>query len=372
MKNNTIAQAEWNVPIRILLGEGRINDIEAQLDYYGFKSPLIICDKKLVNGIIVKNILRKLDSSKYSFGVFSKDINHVCDKLIKYSQDIIDQGGFDCIIAYGSSVMITLARLVGKQKHIPIIIVPVTAGDTREFLNYAFSYQGDKKEPKICLHSLVYPKLVIFDTVIASKQNKAVLVDSALAILVCAIETWCAGGFNPITDNLSLEAAKIIFTQLSPLINNPSHTATHAHVFSAAVMAGFVAAEQLGASTALAQSLSFLYGVPYGKIAVLLLPHVLNHNLEALDSRLIDLADHLGFKGGSMGLAKALLKLRRMSDIPSKLTDLLGVAKMKGSEKRLIEQMVTHHSLANSNMRLSKKATLAILEAAIAGKIKRA
>ncbi|UXN03370.1 iron-containing alcohol dehydrogenase [Bartonella sp. HY406] len=372
MINDSVAKAEWNIPTRILLGEGRISEIEAQLDHYNFKSPIIICDKQTANSAIVKNLLRRLDRGNYSFGSFSEDIGYVSDQSIGFADEIIMKGEFDCVVALGASRIIAFARLAANNLKIPVIAVPLTAGNTTEFLPYGFSYQTGEKYPSVTLHKIELPKLVLFDTRLACKQNKALLVDSALAILVHAIEAWCVGGFDPLADNLSLEATKTIFAQLPQLINNPTNHEIHAHLLSAAVMAGLAGTRRQGVTAALARCLSFIYGVGYGKAAGLLLPHVLTYNLEVLDPRLTDLANRLGIKGGSTGLAKALLKLRRLAGVPSKLTNLVGTAKIKRKEKLMLEQMSVNHPLAHMYpIRFTQKAALTIINAAIAGKMKR-
>ena len=372
MLNNNITRSEWSIPTRILSGEGRIGDIEAQLEYYGYKSPIIICDKQTANSAIIRNLLRRLDRANYSFGSYSEDIGYVSDQRIEFADDIMIKGEFDCVVALGSSRVIAFARLAASKIQIPVIAVFLTAGNSTEFLPYGFSYQLGGKYPTVTLHDVDLPKLVIFDTVLASKQNKDQLVDSALAILVHAIEAWCVGGFDPVADNLSLEATKTMFTQLPQLIDNPANRDIHAHLLSAAVMAGIASTKRQGATAALARCLSFIYGVAYGKAAGLLLPHVLTYNLETLDPRLTDLANRLGIKGGSMGLAKALLKLRRMAGVPSKLTSLVGIPKIKRKDKLLLEQMAVNHPLAHMNpIRFTQKAAFTILNAAIAGKMKR-
>lgn len=372
MMNNNITKVEWSIPTRILLGESRIGEIEAQLDYYGYKSPIIICDKLTAHSAIVRNLLRRLDRANYSFGTYSEDIGYISDQRIEFADEIIVKGEFDCVVAVGSSRIIAFARLAASKIKKPVIAVTLTAGNTTEFSPYGFSYRVGGKYPIVTLHQMELPKLVLFDTALAGKQNKALLVDSALAILVHAIEAWCVGGYDPLADNLSFEATKTMFTQLPQLINNPANYETHAHLLSAAVMAGLAGTNRQGATAALARCLSFIYGVAYGKAAGLLLPHVLTYNLEALDPRLTDLANRLGIKGGSIGFAKALLKLRRIAGVPSKLTNLVGATKIKRKEKLLLEQMAVNHPLAHmSPIRFTQKAALTILNAAIAGKMKR-
>jgi alcohol dehydrogenase class IV len=100
------------------------------------------------------------------------------------------------------------------------------------------------------------------------------------------------------------------------------------------------------------------------------MPYVLAFNRPAIEERVARAAAYIGIKGGFDGFMKAVLKLRRELKVPHALGGLIKGVTLDKKQKGLIADMAIVDPTAGGNpVKLTKKAALQILEAAIEGSI---
>ena len=141
---------------------------------------------------------------------------------------------------------------------------------------------------------------------------------------------------------------------------------------SASLTGALAAKKGLGMTSAIARSISNRYQTHFGMTAGVLLPYVVAYNQSSVGNKIATLAERLNIKGGFNGFIRHLLNLRKSANVPTKLAGLTKDQKIKAKDKALIENVaVEDQGPDEPTVRLSKKTALAILNAAIAGKMNR-
>lgn len=383
------AITEWTFPTNILLGAKSLAALNRCFEKTAITSIMVITDRGLSQSASLKKLLKRIDKLKLPFGVFSTLDGAPDQQTLELTVRLYLSGGFNGILAFGGGSTMDLAKLTrlfsAKTSVVqqlkapdaysplpPLIAVPTLAGSGAEVQEDAYMVDSAKNNGFTIYDKRLCPTLVIADPLLTATAPSAFIAGSGMNALVNAIDSWCSPTFNPVADALALETVKLIFSNLVKAVNQPSVGDAHNALLCASISGALAATKSIGATTALARSVCHRYQTHFGMTAGVLLPYVLAYNQSAINNKINTLAESLNIKGGFNGFARQLLALRKAVNIPTKLTGLTKDQKIKAKDKALIESVAVEDLDADDNpVRLTKKAALTILNAAIAGKMNR-
>jgi alcohol dehydrogenase class IV len=124
--------------------------------------------------------------------------------------------------------------------------------------------------------------------------------------LTHAIEGITSKGAEPIGDALALHAIRMICRYLPVAVSEPDNVEARGNMLIASTLAGMCFVNTLtGAVHAMAHALGALYGIPHGLANSILLPHVMEFNLEEQPDRFRMIADAMGLEVGAMDSLEA-------------------------------------------------------------------
>jgi alcohol dehydrogenase len=113
--------------------------------------------------------------------------------------------------------------------------------------------------------------------------------------LTHAIEGVTSTNVQPFSDALGLHAIRMICRYLPVAVREPGNIDARGNMLIASAMAGLSFVNSLtGAVHALAHALGAVYGIPHGLANAILLPHVMEFNLEERPERYKVVADAMG------------------------------------------------------------------------------
>lgn len=378
MTERTIT-AEWADPTTILIGNGRARELIACLQNSGCNTTLLIIDKTIEGTPALKKILKSFDHSTLAFGVFSFHGPYVDDGALSNASRIFASGHFDSIAAIGQQGALDLAKHIAfnhttphdfSEKPVSIFTLPICANNGAEICDNAFLMETDGPG-RFISDKRLRPAVVILDPgLLPLAASKPLLASAAMNTLAQALGAWCSADFNPAQKAIAGEAIRLIFNYLPIALSNDNDTNARIMLMSAAIMVYSKSDDRLGTTAALAQALSVLCNIDCGLACGVLMPHVLMEYLNDTGPRMEALAQMLHIRGGAGGFITALLKLRRQAGIPTKLTGLLKDRKIKTKDKIQIEIYAASYPPLNPRL-MTQKATIAILNAALSGKMKR-
>ncbi len=226
------------------------------------------------------------------------------------------------------------AKLVGKFDECPQdsgfhIVIPTTAGTGSE-VTWAFVIKNWEKNQKILYgDDYLMPNTAILDPVMTQGLPPMLTATTGMDALTHAIEAIHALQAEPVTDALAFGAIEMILANLPTCVENGDDLLARGQQQIAATMAGIAFSNaQVGLVHAMAHSAGALYKVPHGMANSILLPYVMQFNLEECAERYAYVARAMGVheKGmsdeeASDAAINAIWEFTRKLGVPQKLSE---------------------------------------------------
>ena len=254
---------------------------------------------------------------------------------------------------------------------LPLVLVPTTAGTGSEATPVAIiTLPGDEKRgvsspALVAGHALLDPTLTL-------GLPRAVTAATGIDAMVHAIEAYTSARLkNPLSDMLAREALRLLAANLLPACETPGNLAAREAMLLGAHLAGVAFANApVGGVHALAYPLGGRFHVPHGLSNALMLPHVLNFNMDAaldLYAELGPLVDPalggLGRQAQARGLLETLRSLAERSGMPSRLSQV-GVGP-QDLDQLAADAMLQQRLLSNNPRPITQSDARQLYEAAL-------
>jgi alcohol dehydrogenase class IV len=216
---------------------------------------------------------------------------------------------------------------------LPLVLVPTTAGTGSEATPVSIiTLPGDEKRG-VSSAALIAGHAVL-DPLLTLGLPRNVTAATGMDAMVHAIEAYTSAHLkNPLSDMLAREALALLSANMLRACDVPEDIAARSAMLLGAHLAGVAFANAPVAGVhALAYPLGGRFHVPHGLSNVLMLPHVLGHNMRAampLYAELAPIVDPslagLGKQAQAAGLIEALRQQSIAAGMPQRLRDV-GVA----------------------------------------------
>ncbi|MGC8602549.1 MAG: iron-containing alcohol dehydrogenase [Desulfomonilaceae bacterium] len=303
---------------RILYSPGSRDEIAFELGQLGASKPLVITDKGLVKAGVADQVVDKLKVSELDIaGVFDAVRQDARMENINEAAQFYRDSGADSLVALGGGSVMDTAKavniLVGKELEDfkpladqaalwenaaplpPHIALPTTAGTGSEVTNVIVVLDSDSKSKVAVTHPFCNADLSILDPELTIKLPSKITAFTGMDALTHAIEGITSTGAQPISDALGLQAIRLIAHALPLAVSEPENVEARGDMLIAATMAGMCFCNSmLGATHAMAHALGALYAVPHGLANAVMLPVVMEFNIEETAERYSMIANALG------------------------------------------------------------------------------
>ncbi len=301
-------------------GKGVISEIVTEVKGRGFKKALVVTDKDLIKFEVAKKVTDLLDAAGLQYEIFDEVKANPTVTLVKKAVEAFKASGADYLIAIGGGSPIDTSKAIGiiinnpeysdvvsleglaptKNKSVPIIAVPTTAGTAAEVtINYVITDE-EKKRKFVCADPHDIPVVAIVDSEMTSSMPKGLTAATGMDALTHAIEGLITPGAWEMSDMLHIKSIEIIARSLrSAVANEPKGREDMALGQYIAGM-GF-SNVGLGIVHSMAHSLGAYYDTPHGVANAMLLPTVMEYNAEATGEKYRDIAIAMG--GNVAGLS---------------------------------------------------------------------
>jgi alcohol dehydrogenase class IV len=385
--------SKWNYPTTVRFGAGRISELPDALAFAGIKRPLFVTDPGLARLPVVASTLKILDDAKIPYGVFSDVKANPVGANLDAGVAVFRKGKHDGVIAFGGGSALDLGKLIafqaGQTRPIwdfedvgdwwtransdaiaPIVAVPTTAGTGSEVGRAGVLTNEETHTKKIIFHPKLLPAIVIADPELTTGMPAFITIGTGMDALAHCLEAYCAPGYHPMADGISLEGMRLVLENLPKAAANGKDITARANMMAAAAMGATAFQKGLGAIHSLSHPIGALYDTHHGMTNGVFMPYVLTFNRPAVEERITRAAAYLGIKGGFDGFMKAILKLRKELKVPHALPDLIKGLDMDAKRRRLIAEMaVADPSTGGNPVKLTRKAAQELLEKSIAGTV---
>ncbi len=297
-------------------GKGAIKEIATEVKNKGFKKCFVCSDPDLIKFNVTSKVTEILDQNNISYEVYSKIKANPTIENVKEGVDAFKKSGADCIVAIGGGSSIDTAKAIGiiannpefadvrslegvadtKNKCVPIIAVPTTAGTAAEVtINYVIT-DVEKNRKFVCVDTNDIPLIAVVDPDMMSSMPKGLTAATGMDALTHAIEGYITKGAWEMTDMFHIKAIEIIANSLRDACeNNPKGREQMALGQYIAGM-GF-SNVGLGLVHSMAHPLGAFYDTPHGVANAIILPTIMEYNAEYTGEKYRDIAKAMGVEG---------------------------------------------------------------------------
>ena len=297
-------------------GKGAIAAIADEVNARGFKHVFVASDPDLVKFGVTGKVLSVLDGAKISYTLFSDIKPNPTIENVKAGVEAFKACGADCIVAIGGGSSMDTAKAVGiiitnpefsdvrslegvaptKNKCVPIIAVPTTAGTAAEVtINYVIT-DVEKNRKMVCVDVHDIPVVAVVDPDMMATMPKGLTAATGMDALTHAIEGYITGGAWTLSDMFHIEAIRIIAKSLRGAVNNTEEGRDGMALGQYIAGMGF-SNVGLGIVHSMAHPLGALYDTPHGVANAIILPTVMEYNAPATGDKYKYIAEAMGVEG---------------------------------------------------------------------------
>lgn len=373
----------FQAPKKIVAGINSIEYIAEIVNDFKAQKVVIITDSGVWRAGLVDRPKAILESA----GIVVDVVNSVPSEpelsQVKEIFHMVKDHGYQMFIGMGGGSCMDVAKIVAalmtndceiedmlvdgvRKRGIPTLMIPTTAGTGAEATAGAIVTLPDQELKVGIVSKNLIPNSVIIDPKMTEKLPPAITASTGMDAFIHALECYISTKANPFSDALALRAIRLIYRSLPIAYENGSNMEARHDMMIGALFGGMcIAMSGTAAVHALAYPLGGKYKIPHGVSNAMLLPYVMEFNLDAVEDKFVDIATAMGLdvyglskKQKAKKVLESIYDLVKKLNIPSDLKqygvsydDLDGIAEAACKVTRL---------LVNNPKKLSKKDIKAI------------
>ena len=331
-------------------GSGAIQEIATEAKAHGFKKALVCSDPDLIKFGVTAKVTDILDKNGLEYELYSEIKPNPTIDNVKHGVETFKKSGADYLIAIGGGSSMDTSKAIGiiinnpefedvrslegvaptKNKCVPIIAVPTTAGTAAEVtINYVVT-DVERKRKFVCVDAHDIPVVAVVDPDMMSTMPASLTAATGMDALTHAIEGYITKGAWELSDMFHIKAIEIIARSLRDAVKNGKEGREGMALGQYVAGMGF-SNVGLGVDHSMAHTLSAYYDTPHGKACAILLPTVMAYNAEYTGEKYKDIAKAMGVEGvddmtldeARKAAVDAVKKLSEDVGIPKDLKDIV-------------------------------------------------
>ena len=297
-------------------GKGAIAAIADEVKARGFSHVFVASDPDLVKFGVTKKVLDVLEGASIPYTLFSEIKPNPTIENVQAGVESFKACGADCIVAIGGGSSIDTAKAVGiiitnpefadvrslegvaptKNKCVPIIAVPTTAGTAAEVtINYVIT-DAENNRKMVCVDVHDIPVVAVVDPDMMATMPRGLTAATGMDALTHAIEGYITKGAWALSDMFHIEAIRIIARSLRGAVENTAEGRDGMALGQYVAGMGF-SNVGLGIVHSMAHPLGALYDTPHGVANAIILPTVMEYNAPATGEKYKHIAEAMGVPG---------------------------------------------------------------------------
>jgi alcohol dehydrogenase class IV len=333
----------WMNRPRIMYSPGVRRELAFEMGELGGRNVLIVTDKGLVQAGVAEMVAQEVRKSDLELvGTFDNIVQDARLENINEGAAFYRSCGADCMVVVGGGSVMDTAKSInvmigggvhdfrplaeqaglweGAKPLPPHIVFPTTAGTGSEVTN-AIVVLDVEARAKLSITHPFNADLAMLDPELTVSLPPKVTAFTGMDALTHAVEGVTSTGAEPIADALGLHAIRLIFRYLPEAVMEPQNVTARGYMLIASTMAGMCFNNsQLGATHATAHALGAHYGIPHGLANAIMLPVVMEHNVEECPVRYMMAADAMGVDlRGKDPLGAARLAVQAVKDLKARI-----------------------------------------------------
>ena len=333
-------------------GSGAIKEIVNEVKGRNLKKAFVCSDPDLIKFNVTTKVTNILEESNLEYEIYSNIKPNPTIENVQNGVNAYKKSNADYIIAIGGGSSIDTAKAIGiiinnpefedvrslegvaptKNKCVPIIAVPTTAGTAAEVtINYVIT-DAEKNRKFVCVDTNDIPVVAIVDPDMMESMPKGLTAATGMDALTHAIEGLITRGAWEMSDMFHIKAIELISKHLRGAVENTKEGREGMALGQYIAGMGF-SNVGLGIVHSMAHPLGALYDTPHGVANAIILPTVMKYNAEVTGDKYKYIAKAMGVENvENMSVEEyrkaaidAVKKLSSDIGIPSNLKDIVKV-----------------------------------------------
>lgn len=292
----------------------------------GFAKAFVVTDRDLIRFGVAGKVTGVLDDAGIAYEIFSDLKPNPTVKNVQAGVEAFRRSGADAIVAVGGGSAMDTAKAVGiiaanpafgdvvslegaaptVTRSVPVFALPTTAGTAAEVtINYVITDEKNTKK-MVCVDAKDIPAVAVIDAELMAAMPKGLTAATGMDALTHAIEGYVTKGAWTLTDMFELKAVELIARWLPAAVENGADTEAREGMAVAQYIAGMGFSNVgLGLVHGMAHPLGAFYDIPHGVANALLLPYVMQYNMESSPAKFGDVARAMGVDTAGMDTRQA-------------------------------------------------------------------
>ena len=304
----------FSLPTKIIFGSGCVKNLYVQLEELGVNRPLIVTGHNNTSNIVRERIAKALPSEIDYILFDGADVNPK-DKNVLTGANVYRASEADSLIAVGGGSPIDCAKAIGvlvaneaddirifenkntASKPIPpLICIPTTSGSGSE-LTFSSVITNTKENYKMTIrNNYTVAKTALCDPELTLGMPDSLTAFTGLDALTHAIEAFTATCAEPISDAAALYAIELIYQSLLPAYNDGNNLLERSKMMIGSMLAGIAFSHSDVASVhCISEALGGMYDLPHGICNAILLPYVMEYNMDFCINQYARIARAMGY-----------------------------------------------------------------------------
>ncbi len=312
----------------------------------------IATDKSLLEFGVAEKLITILRDAQIQYEIFSEIKPNPTVANVNAGIKAFKESEATLIVAIGGGSVIDTAKAIGivtnnpefsdivslegvaptRQKSVPIIALPTTAGTAAEVtINYVITDEVNHKK-MVCVDPNAIPAVAIVDAELMYSLPRGMTAATGMDALTHAIEGLITKGAWEMSDMFELQSINMISRYLETAVNEPTNEVARDGMAVAQYIAGMAFSNVgLGVVHGMAHPMGAIFDVPHGVANALLLPTIMEYNMSAAMDKYVLIAKAMDVYSPEMtteeaarAAVDAVKALSVKVGIPQKLS-LLGI-----------------------------------------------
>ena len=297
-------------------GYGAISAVADEIKARGFAKAFVCSDPDLIKFNVTKKATDILDNAAIPYEIYSNIKANPTVENVQSGVEAYKSSGADCIVAIGGGSSMDTAKAIGiiinnpefsdvvslegvaptKNKCVPIIAVPTTAGTAAEVtINYVITDAANNRK-MVCVDVHDIPVVAVVDPDMMASMPKGLTAATGMDALTHAIEGYITKGAWELSDMFHIKAIEIIARSLRAAVNNEADGREGMALGQYVAGMGF-SNVGLGIVHSMAHPLGALYDTPHGVANAIILPTVMEYNAPFTGEKYREIARAMGVEG---------------------------------------------------------------------------
>lgn len=289
----------FSIPQNIKFGQGALKELPAMAVKLGKSKGYIISGPHLNKAGLVDACMKELLTAGIACGCFTETEGNPSVETVEKAFVGFKECGADFIVAFGGGSPIDVAKAVAVvATHggsivdyegvggvpgpvVPIIAIPTTAGTGSEVTAFSVITDHSRNYKLTVGSNYLLPQFAILDPLLITSVSENTAAACGMDAFIHALEAYVSKGTTPFSDMFAKEALALIGGSIKAYVKDRSDIEACEAMMMGSLFAGIAFSHaRLGDVHAMSHPVSAYFNVPHGVANAILLPTVVDFNME--------------------------------------------------------------------------------------------